>query len=163
MPAPALSIRGPHKTYNNGLTALHPLGLAEQDINLDRFPSVEQILVYHGGYHGALGAMVFAAHAGVIAGTYVRTMDQNVSLQTLVIQPLTFLGGTFYPITSLPPVWRAISHLNPIFYVIQVMRAGFDGHADLSAGAGLAVLRGMALLLTTWSLAMFRSGRRLKG
>jgi ABC-2 type transport system permease protein len=112
---------------------------------------------------GTLGAMVFAAQAGVIAGTYVRTMDQNVSLQTLVIQPLTFLGGTFYPIATLPPVWRAISHLNPIFYVIQVMRIGFDGHADLGAGAGLAVLWGMALLLTTWSLAMFRSGRRLKG
>jgi len=112
---------------------------------------------------GTLGAMVFAAQAGVIAGTYVRTMDQNVSLQTLVIQPLTFLGGTFYPIASLPPVWRAISHLNPIFYVIQVMRVGCEGRADLSAGAGLAVLWGMALLLTTWSLAMFRSGRRLKG
>lgn len=112
---------------------------------------------------GTLGAMLLAAQAGVIAGSHVRTMDQNVSLQTLVIQPLTFLGGTFYLIDKLPPVWRAISHLNPIFYVIQTMRIGFDGHADLSAGAGLAVLWGMALLLTIWSLAMFRSGRRLKG
>jgi ABC-2 type transport system permease protein len=111
---------------------------------------------------GVPAVMIFAAQAGVVAGVYVRTMDQNVSLQTLVIQPLTFLGGTFYSIAGLPPAWRVLSHVNPIFYIVQVMRIGFIGDADLRAGIALAVLWGMAVLLTVWSLALFRSGRRLK-
>ncbi len=111
---------------------------------------------------GLPAALIVAAQLGVIAGVHIKTMDQNISLQTLAVQPLTFLGGTFYSVSTLPPFWRALSHINPVFYVVQVMRIGFIGHADLSAGVGLAVLWGMALVLTAWSLQLFRSGRRLK-
>jgi ABC-2 type transport system permease protein len=111
---------------------------------------------------GLPAALVVAAQLGVIAGVHIRTMDQNISLQTLAVQPLTFLGGTFYSVSSLPPFWRALSHVNPVFYVVQVIRIGFIGHADLSVGVGLAVLWGLAIVLTAWSLQLFWSGRRLK-
>jgi ABC-2 type transport system permease protein len=114
---------------------------------------------------GLLGIFLAAAQMGVIAGVYVQTMDQNVSLQTLAVQPLTFLGGTFYSISALPAAWRVLTHLNPVFYIVQVMRIGFLGHADMPVGAALAVLAvlwGMALVLTGWSLSLFRSGKRLK-
>ena len=81
-------------------------------------------------------ALIVAAQLGVIAGVYIKTMDQNISLQTLVVQPLTFLGGTFYSVSTLPPAWSVLSHVNPVFYVVQVIRIGFIGHADLSAGVG---------------------------
>ena len=111
---------------------------------------------------GLPAALIVAAQLGVIAGVHIKTMDQNISLQTLAVQPLTFLGGTFYSISALPPVWSDLSHVNPVFYVIQVMRIGFVGSADKSAGIGLAVLWSMAIVLTAWSLQLFRSGRRLK-
>jgi ABC-2 type transport system permease protein len=112
---------------------------------------------------GLLAALIVAAQLGVIAGVYVQTMDQNISLQTLALQPLAFLAGTFYSVSTLPAVWRVFTHINPVFYVVQVMRIGFIGTADLSAGSALAVLWGLALVLTAWSLALFHSGRRLKG
>ncbi len=111
---------------------------------------------------GLLAVFVTAAQMGVIAGVYVKTMDQNVSLQTLLVQPLTFLGGTFYGLSSLPAAWRLLTHVNPVFYVVQVLRISFLGHADLPAGTALAVLWGMALVLTGWSLWVFKTGRRLR-
>jgi ABC-2 type transport system permease protein len=111
---------------------------------------------------GLPAVLLSAAQMGVIAGVYVKTMDQNVSLQTLAVQPLTFLGGTFYTLSTLPGAWRVLSHVNPVFYCVQVMRIGFLGHADMAAGATLAVLWGLALGLTVWSLSLFKSGKRLK-
>jgi ABC-2 type transport system permease protein len=111
---------------------------------------------------GVTATVIVGAQLGVIAGVYIRTMDQNIALQTLVVQPLTLLGGTFYLVSSLPPAWRALTHLNPVFYVVQVLRISFIGHADISTGAVLAVLWGLAVSLTLWSLWLFRSARRLK-
>jgi ABC-2 type transport system permease protein len=111
---------------------------------------------------GVAAALIVSAQLGVIAGVYIKTMDHNISLQTLVVQPLTFLGGTFYSVSTLPTAWSVLSHVNPVFYVVQVIRIGFLGKADLPAGVALAVLWGMALVLTLWSLQLFHSGRRLK-
>jgi ABC-2 type transport system permease protein len=111
---------------------------------------------------GVSATLLVSAQLGVIAGVYIQTMDQNISLQTLVVQPLTLLGGTFYSVSSLPGVWRLLSYANPVFYVVQVMRISFIGHADISTGAVLAVLWGLAAILTAWSLQVFSSGRRLK-
>ncbi len=111
---------------------------------------------------GVSATLIVAAQLGVIAGVYLRTMDQNIALQTLVVQPLTLLGGTFYPVSTLPVAWQVLSHANPVFYVVQVLRIGFIGHADISTGAVLAVLWGLAVTLTLWSLRLFKSARRLK-
>jgi ABC-2 type transport system permease protein len=111
---------------------------------------------------GLLAVFLMTAQMGVIAGVYVKTMDQNVSLQQLLVQPLTFLGGTFYSLSALPAAWRVLSHINPVFYIVQVLRIGFLGHADMPAGSTLAVLWGLALVLTGWSLWLFRSGRKLR-
>ncbi len=111
---------------------------------------------------GLLAVLITAAQLGVIAGVHIKTMDQNVSLQILLVQPLSFLGGTFYSLSTVPSAVRVLSHLNPIFYVVQMMRLGFLGHADMPAAGVLAVLWGMALVLTGWSLSLFKSGKRLK-
>ena len=57
---------------------------------------------------------------GVLAGVYVRTMDQIVSLEKLLVLPFGFLGGIFYSVSPLPPAWQVLSDLNPVFYVVQV-------------------------------------------
>jgi ABC-2 type transport system permease protein len=111
---------------------------------------------------GVAATLIVAGQAGVIAGVYVKTMDQNISLQQLVVQPLTFLGGTFYSVSTLPAVWNVLTHVNPVFYAVQALRISFIGSGDVPAGTDLAVLWGMALVLTAWSLSLFRSGRKLK-
>jgi ABC-2 type transport system permease protein len=121
--------------------------------------SIDHPLILAAGFAAAL---IVAAQLGVIAGVYIKTMDHNISLQALLVQPLTFLGGTFYSISTLPAAARILTHVNPVFYVVQVIRIGFLGRADLSAGVALGVLWGMAALLTAWSLQLFRSSRRLK-
>lgn len=111
---------------------------------------------------GLLATMIVSAQFGVIAGVRIRTMDHLALAQNLIVQPMTFLGGTFYMLSALPGFWRAVSEANPMFYVVQALRIGFLGRGDISSSLALAVLWGLALVLSLWSLTIFRSGRRLK-
>jgi ABC-2 type transport system permease protein len=111
---------------------------------------------------GVPAIMIVWAQIGVLVGVHVRSMDQNIALQQLVIQPLTFLGGTFYSVSALPGVWNVVSHCNPVFYGVQLIRIGVLGHADTSTALTLALLWGLAAGLTVWSLAVFRVGSTLK-
>jgi ABC-2 type transport system permease protein len=111
---------------------------------------------------GLVGALIVAAQFGVIAGIHVRTMDHVALIQNLLVQPVTFLGGSFYAVSALPHAWRVVTELNPMFYVVQALRIGFLGSGDVKAWVALAVLWAIALVLTAFSLSLFHSGRRLK-
>ncbi|HEX3802157.1 MAG TPA: ABC transporter permease [Solirubrobacteraceae bacterium] len=108
-------------------------------------------------------SLIIAAQFGVIAGIYMRTMDHMALASNLIVQPITFLGGTFYATSTLAHGWRIVTECNPMFYVVQGLRIGFLGSGDVAPWIALAVLWGIAGALTAWSLALFRSGRRLKG
>ena len=78
------------------------------------------------------------------------------------ILPLVFLGGSFYSVTMLPPVWQVITHFNPVFYLISGFRWSFFGAADvpvLTSLAAIAVFTGLCLL-AVW--AIFRTGWRIR-
>lgn len=111
---------------------------------------------------GGAAVLVGSAQFGVLVGIHVNSYDHVNMIQTLIVQPLTFLGGTFYSTSQLPAAWRLLSHANPMFYIVQVLRIGFLGSADISALLAIAVLWAVALLLTAWSLLLFRSGKRLR-
>jgi ABC-2 type transport system permease protein len=106
--------------------------------------------------------LVSGAQIGVLAGSYARSLDDIYSFETLALLPLGFLSGIFYSVDRLPHVWRVLTHLDPFFYFVEAFRYGLLGRADLSAGVSLAVDGAVALALTAWSLAVFRSGTRLK-
>jgi ABC-2 type transport system permease protein len=106
--------------------------------------------------------LIAFAQLGVITGVYANSWDSIAFVTSLVILPLSFLGGTFYSVDRLPPVWEAISHLNPIFYLVQAFRIGFLGEGDTPAWLALLVLVGLAVGLSLWAAWMFRTGRRLK-
>jgi ABC-2 type transport system permease protein len=74
----------------------------------------------------------------VIAGIWADKFDQLAAFQNFVVMPLTFLSGVFYSIHSLPPFWQAVSHLNPIFYMIDGFRYGFFGQSDVPPWISLA-------------------------
>jgi ABC-2 type transport system permease protein len=80
----------------------------------------------------------------------------------LIVTPLTFLGGSFYSINMLPPVWQAISLFNPVVYLISGFRWSFYGVADVSVAlsAGMTLLFMLLCLAAVWWI--FRTGYRLK-
>ena len=110
----------------------------------------------------AVAVLIIGAQLGVLVGSYARSLDQVYAIETLLVLPLGFLGGIFYPVSRLPGLWRLASELNPAFYVVQSLRIGFLGSADISAWLALGVIYGLAAALTGWSVLIFRSGSLLK-
>ena len=99
---------------------------------------------------------------GVVAGIWAEKFDQLAGFQNFIIMPLTFLSGVFYSIHSLPPFWQDLSRLNPFFYMIDGFRYGFFGVSDITPWLSLAVVSGCLLVLASWTLALLRSGYKLR-
>ena len=99
---------------------------------------------------------------GFIIGIWADNFEKLQVIPLLVITPLTFLGGSFYSVNVLSPVWRTISLFNPILYLISGFRWSFYDIADVSVGLSLAAtLLFLALCLTAvWWI--FKTGYRLK-
>jgi ABC-2 type transport system permease protein len=106
--------------------------------------------------------LVLFASLGVIVGVYAETWDQAGFVNNIVILPLSFLGGVFYSVSVLPSPWHELTHVNPIFFLINAVRYGFLGTSDVPVGIALGVTAAIALVCVLWSAMMFRSGRRLK-
>ncbi len=106
--------------------------------------------------------LVLFAALGVVVGVYAETWDQAGFVNNIVILPLSFLGGVFYSVELLPSPWHEISHVNPLFFLINGVRYGFLGTSDVPIGLALGVTAALALVCIAWSVSMFRSGRRLK-
>jgi ABC-2 type transport system permease protein len=106
--------------------------------------------------------LVLFSSLGVIVGVYAETWDQAGFVNNILILPLSFLGGVFYSVDLLPSPWQEISHINPIFFLINAVRYGFLGTSDVPVGIALGVTAALALACVAWSATMFRSGRRLK-
>ncbi len=106
--------------------------------------------------------LVLFASLGVVVGVYAETWDQAGFVNNIVILPLSFLGGVFYSVELLPSPWQEISHVNPIFFLINAIRYGFLGTSDVPVAVALGVTAALALACVAWSATIFRSGRRLK-
>jgi ABC-2 type transport system permease protein len=99
---------------------------------------------------------------GFIIGIWAKGFEQLQLIPMLVITPLTFLGGAFYSIDMLPPLWRTVTLFNPVVYLIDGFRWSFFDTADVGVGWSLAATCGFllaCLAIVTW---MFRTGYRLK-
>jgi ABC-2 type transport system permease protein len=99
---------------------------------------------------------------GFIIGIWADTFEKLGFVPMLVITPLTFLGGTFYSLDMLPPVWQTISLFNPVVYLISAFRWSFYGISDVSLTASLLVIfafLAICLALIAW---IFRTGYGLK-
>src|SRR5467141_2225021 len=99
---------------------------------------------------------------GFILGIWADGFEKLQVVPLLVITPLTFLGGTFYSINVLPPLWQKIALFNPVVYLVSGFRWAFFGVADVSVGVSLAmtlVFFAVCLAVIWW---MFKTGYRLK-
>ena len=108
-----------------------------------------------------LGAALLGA-LGVVAGVFAEKFDQMAAITNFIVTPLAFLSGTFYSVEALPPVLKTISHLNPVFYLIDGVRFGVIGASDSPPLLGLAVCAGATFAICLLGWALLRSGYRLK-
>ena len=99
---------------------------------------------------------------GMIAGIWADKFDQLSGFQNFLIMPLTMLSGVFYSIHSLPPFWQRVSHFNPVFYMIDGFRYGFFGVSDVAPATSLAVVGTSFIVVALITLAMLRSGYKLR-
>ncbi|MEM7089016.1 MAG: ABC transporter permease [Pseudomonadota bacterium] len=117
-------------------------------------PLVALVFVILGG--GFMGAL------GLFAGIFANKFDQMAAITNFIVTPLAFLSGTFYSVQALPPILNKISHVNPVFYLIDGLRYGVIGVSDSSPVLGFFVcgFATLAVCCVTWQ--MLRTGYRLK-
>jgi ABC-2 type transport system permease protein len=99
---------------------------------------------------------------GFIIGIWADGFEKLQLVPLLIITPLTFLGGTFYSISVLPPFWQAVTLLNPVVYLVSGFRWSFFNIADVSPAVSLVmigVFLAVCLLVVAW---IFKTGYRLK-
>ena len=99
---------------------------------------------------------------GIIAGIWAEKFDQLAGFQNFLVMPLTFLAGVFYSMHSLPPLWQAVSKLNPFFYAIDGFRYGFFGQSDVSPWSSLAFATAALAALSLITLHLLRRGYKLR-
>jgi ABC-2 type transport system permease protein len=124
----------------------------------------------HPGFVAPLWILVFAVlgagilgSLGVIAGLWAEKFDQTAAFQNFVIMPMTFLSGVFYSIHSLPAFWQRVSHLNPIFYMIDGFRYGFFGVSDVSPWLSLAIVGTAFVVVSAIAINLLRIGYKIRG
>ncbi|WP_341367126.1 ABC transporter permease [Yoonia sp. BS5-3] len=99
---------------------------------------------------------------GFIIGIWAGNFEQLQLIPLLVITPLVFLGGSFYSVSMLSPVWQTITLFNPVVYLISGFRWAFFGTADVDIGLSLlaiAFFTGLCLTIIWW---IFRTGWRIR-
>jgi ABC-2 type transport system permease protein len=99
---------------------------------------------------------------GFIIGIWADGFEKLQVIPLLIITPLTFLGGSFYSVSVLPPVWQTVTLFNPVVYLISGFRWSFFEIADVSVAVSLAmtaVFLGLCLVTVWW---IFKTGYRLK-
>ena len=104
----------------------------------------------------------FFSQLGVLIGVRAEQFDDVAFAQTFVLQPLIFLGGVFYSATLLPEPFETLTHFNPIFYMINLVRYGFVGFSEVSVALSLLALTAATAALFLVNLRLFTTGYRLR-
>ena len=99
---------------------------------------------------------------GFLLGIWADNWEKLAVVPTLILTPLTFLGGSFYSISMLPPFWQTVTLFNPIVYLISGFRWSFYENADVSVGLSLTMTLGFLTLCLIAVWWIFRTGYRLR-
>ncbi|MEN8684515.1 ABC transporter permease [Marivita sp.] len=99
---------------------------------------------------------------GFIIGIWAGNFEQLQLIPLLIVTPLVFLGGSFYSISMLPPVWQTISFFNPVVYLVSGFRWSFFGLADVPIGLSLLAIGGFTMLCLAIIWWIFKTGWRIR-
>jgi ABC-2 type transport system permease protein len=108
-----------------------------------------------------LTALTFSLF-GFILGLWADNFEKLQIVPMMIVTPLTFLGGSFYSINMLPPLWQKITLFNPVVYLISGFRWSFYGVSDVSIGVSLGMTLGFMFLCLGTIRWIFKTGYRLK-
>lgn len=104
----------------------------------------------------------FFSQLGVLVGVRAEQFDDVAFAQTFLLQPLIFLGGVFYSASLLPEPFQTLTHFNPIYYMINLVRYGFLGFSEASVALSLLALVAATAALFALNLRLFARGYRLR-
>jgi ABC-2 type transport system permease protein len=104
----------------------------------------------------------FFAQLGVLIGVRAEQFDDVAFAQTFILQPLIFLGGVFYSAALLPQPFETLTHFNPIYYMINLVRYGFVGFTEVSVALSLLALTAATAALFAVNLRLFSRGYKLR-
>ncbi|HEY0310062.1 MAG TPA: ABC transporter permease, partial [Luteimonas sp.] len=108
-----------------------------------------------------LGATIFSL-AGFINAVFAKKFDDVAIVPVFILTPLTYLGGVFYSVKLLPGWAEAMTHANPIFYMVNAFRYGLLGSSDVSLGVAYALMLAFTVVLAALSLWLLRRGTGLR-
>ncbi|SDQ22108.1 ABC-2 type transport system permease protein [Pseudoxanthomonas sp. CF385] len=108
-----------------------------------------------------LGATIFSL-AGFVNAAYAKKFDDIAIVPTFILTPLTYLGGVFYSVTLLPPWAEALTHANPIFYMVNAFRYGLLGTSDVPLWIAYALMLAFVVGLATLGLWLLKKGVGLR-
>ncbi|OOG65457.1 ABC transporter permease [Rhodanobacter sp. B04] len=108
-----------------------------------------------------LGATIFSL-AGFVNAVYAKKFDDIALVPTFILTPLTYLGGVFYSVKMLSEPWQAISHANPILYMVNAFRFGVLGISDVDVGVAFVVMIGFVVGLSIVALQLLKRGVGLR-
>ena len=96
--------------------------------------------------------------AGLINAIYATSFDHISIIPTFVLTPLTYLGGVFYSVAMLPPLWQSVSLANPILYMVNAFRYGLLGVSDVNLAAAYLAIVGFIAVLFSFALYLLNRG-----
>jgi ABC-2 type transport system permease protein len=108
-----------------------------------------------------LGATIFSL-AGFVNAVYAKKFDDIAIVPTFILTPLTYLGGVFYSVTLLPPWAEALTHANPIFYMVNAFRYGLLGTSDVPLWIAYALMLTFVVGLASLGLWLLKKGVGLR-
>ncbi len=108
-----------------------------------------------------LTALTFSLF-GFIIGIWAEGFEKLQIVPMMIITPLTFLGGSFYSLDMLPPVWQTVTLFNPVVYLVSAFRWSFYDVADVNLGLSVAMTLGFLALCLAAVAWIFKTGYRLK-
>ncbi len=112
-------------------------------------------------YFGVMGSLMLSL-IGLITGLWGDKFDHLGAVQNFIVMPATFLSGTFFTVSQLPPQWQSVCYLNPFYYMIDGFRYGVGGVADSFIPGGMALLFAVNLALFNVAYWMVAKGTGLK-
>jgi ABC-2 type transport system permease protein len=105
---------------------------------------------------------LIAALAGLINGVFAKTFDQATWISSLVLTPLTYLGGVFYSVSLLPGWAQELSRANPIFYLVNLFRFCMLGVSDVHVGIAVSIILGAAVVMFVVATTLMKRGIGIK-
>lgn len=100
--------------------------------------------------------------AGFLNGMLARNFDDVALVPTFILTPLTYLGGVFYATSMLPPLWQSVTHINPIFYMVNALRHAMIGQEETDMWIAMTIIVLMVFILAAVNLRLLKKGVGLR-